>query len=166
MTGSRSHWPSHGVFALPQYVRPSRAGASHAPAHMGRENRPPTRLVDGDNGSGTCVVSRAARDPRSTRPRCRCRLGGVRRSNHAGTAGLYAPCRLRHGMIGLYGAVANANHMAVWGGAELLLGTTRSGSRCPPATGRWCSTWRPPSILWHRQTIRARRPRHAGGLAG
>ena len=27
------------------------------------------------------------------------------------------------GMIGMYAAVANANHMAVWGGAEPLLGT-------------------------------------------
>jgi LDH2 family malate/lactate/ureidoglycolate dehydrogenase len=27
------------------------------------------------------------------------------------------------GMIGLYAAVANANHMATWGGADLLLGT-------------------------------------------
>ena len=26
-------------------------------------------------------------------------------------------------MIGIYSAVANANHMATWGGAELLLGT-------------------------------------------
>jgi LDH2 family malate/lactate/ureidoglycolate dehydrogenase len=27
------------------------------------------------------------------------------------------------GMVGLYAAVANANHMAAWGGADLLLGT-------------------------------------------
>ena len=27
------------------------------------------------------------------------------------------------GMIALYAAVANANHMATWGGADLLLGT-------------------------------------------
>jgi len=48
---------------------------------------------------------------------------GVRRSNHAGPAGLYAEMPAAAGMIGLYAAVANANHMAAWGGADLLLGT-------------------------------------------
>ena len=48
---------------------------------------------------------------------------GVRRSNHAGPAGLYAEMPAAAGMIGLYAAVANANHMATWGGADLLLGT-------------------------------------------
>src|SRR5258708_22369940 len=48
---------------------------------------------------------------------------GVRKSNHAGTAGIYAEMPTHHGMIGFYAAVANANHMAVWGGSELLLGT-------------------------------------------
>src|ERR1700752_335703 len=48
---------------------------------------------------------------------------GVRRSNHAGPAGLYAEMPAAQGMIALYAAVANANHMAAWGGAEHLLGT-------------------------------------------
>ena len=30
---------------------------------------------------------------------------------------------VKHGMVGLYSAVASANHMAVWGGVEALLGT-------------------------------------------
>jgi LDH2 family malate/lactate/ureidoglycolate dehydrogenase len=47
----------------------------------------------------------------------------VRNSNHAGAAGVYAAMPLVHGMIGIYSAVANANHMAVWGGTDLLLGT-------------------------------------------
>ncbi len=47
----------------------------------------------------------------------------MRRSNHAGPAGLYAEMPAAHGMIGFYAAVANANHMATWGGADLLLGT-------------------------------------------
>src|SRR6266516_4477320 len=48
---------------------------------------------------------------------------GVRRSNHAGPAGLYAEMPAAQGMIALYAAVANANHMATWGVADLLLGT-------------------------------------------
>jgi LDH2 family malate/lactate/ureidoglycolate dehydrogenase len=48
---------------------------------------------------------------------------GARRSNHAGAAGVYAALPLVHGMIGIYSVVASANHMAMWGGAETLLGT-------------------------------------------
>src|SRR5262249_18559481 len=49
---------------------------------------------------------------------------GARRSNHAGSAGVYAEEPLRRaGMIGIYSVVASANHMAMWGGAETLLGT-------------------------------------------
>jgi L-2-hydroxycarboxylate dehydrogenase (NAD+) len=48
---------------------------------------------------------------------------GVNRSNHAGPASLYAAMPLAHDMIGLYFAVGNANHMAPWGGIDLLLST-------------------------------------------
>jgi LDH2 family malate/lactate/ureidoglycolate dehydrogenase len=48
---------------------------------------------------------------------------GVSRSNHAGPASLYAAMPLEHEMIGLYFAVGNANHMAPWGGVDLLLST-------------------------------------------
>src|ERR1051325_7326104 len=48
---------------------------------------------------------------------------GARRSNHTGAAGTYAAMALPHDMIGIYAAVANANHMPVWGAAESLLST-------------------------------------------
>src|SRR6185369_178726 len=48
---------------------------------------------------------------------------GTRRSNHAGAAGAYAALMLPHDMVGIYGVVASANHMPVWGGVESLLGT-------------------------------------------
>ena len=44
-------------------------------------------------------------------------------SGHAGAAGVYAALPLKADMIGLYSAVANANHMPLAGGAEPLLGT-------------------------------------------
>ena len=44
-------------------------------------------------------------------------------SNHAGAAGVYAALPLKADMIGMYAAVANANHMPLAGGAEPLLGT-------------------------------------------
>jgi LDH2 family malate/lactate/ureidoglycolate dehydrogenase len=42
---------------------------------------------------------------------------------------------VEHGMIGLYAAVANANHMAVWGGTEFLLGTNPLGIAVPSGDG-------------------------------
>ena len=48
---------------------------------------------------------------------------GVRRSNHAGAAGVYAEMPVAHDMVGIYAAVSTANHMAPWGGAEPLMGT-------------------------------------------
>ena len=56
-------------------------------------------------------------------------------SNHASTAGIYAEMPVHHGMIGLYGAVANANHMAAWGGTDLLLGTNPLGIGVPSGSG-------------------------------
>ena len=44
-------------------------------------------------------------------------------SDHAGAAGVYAALPLKADMIGMYAAVANANHMPLAGGAEPLLGT-------------------------------------------
>jgi LDH2 family malate/lactate/ureidoglycolate dehydrogenase len=48
---------------------------------------------------------------------------GVRWSNHAGPASLYASMPLEHDMIGLYLAVGNANHLPAWGGLDMLLST-------------------------------------------
>jgi L-2-hydroxycarboxylate dehydrogenase (NAD+) len=62
---------------------------------------------------------------------------GVRRSNHAGPAGLYAEMPAAHGMIGMYAAVANANHMAVWGGADPLLGTNPLAFGVPSGSGTY-----------------------------
>ena len=59
----------------------------------------------------------------------------MRRSNHAGPAGLYAEMPAAAGMIGMYAAVANANHMAVWGGADPLLGTNPLAFGVPSGAG-------------------------------
>ena len=55
--------------------------------------------------------------------------------NHAGVAGVYAMMPLAHDMIGLYAAVGNANHMAPWGGTELLLSTNPIAVAIPSAKG-------------------------------
>jgi len=57
----------------------------------------------------------------------------------------YAAMPLEHDMIGLYLAVGNANHMAPWGGIDLLLSTIRSRWPRRETKGPSSSTWRPRS---------------------
>ena len=114
----------HGIFRLPQYVRRLAAGGfNKRPSITVKKTGPATALVDGDNGMGHLVMSRAAEEAMALAREAGAAWVGVRRSNHAGPAGLYAEMPAAAGMIGVYAAVANANHMATWGGADLLLGT-------------------------------------------
>jgi L-2-hydroxycarboxylate dehydrogenase (NAD+) len=127
---------AHGIFRLPQYVRRIRAGGFNLrPNIKVTKTAAATALIDGDNAIGHLVVSRAADTAVALAREAGIGWVGVRGSNHAGTAGLYAAMPVAHGMIGLYSAVANANHMAVWGGSELLLGTNPLGIAVPSGDG-------------------------------
>ena len=114
----------HGIFRLPQYVRRIRGGAVNVRpnVHVAREAAG-MALVDGDNGMGHVVMSFAARTAIDKAKTAGVAWVGVNHSNHAGPASLYASMPLEHDMIGLYLAVGNANHMAPWGGIDLLLST-------------------------------------------
>jgi LDH2 family malate/lactate/ureidoglycolate dehydrogenase len=48
---------------------------------------------------------------------------GVRGGNHAGPAALYVRPQANVGMVGLAAAVGSANHVAPFGGSDILLGT-------------------------------------------
>ena len=114
----------HGIFRLPQYVRRIRGGAVNVrPRVRIAREAAGMALVDGDNGMGHVVMSFAARAAIRKARTAGAAWVGVRRSNHAGPASLYAAMPLEHDMIGLYLAVGNANHMAPWGGIDLLLST-------------------------------------------
>jgi L-2-hydroxycarboxylate dehydrogenase (NAD+) len=114
----------HGIFRLPQYVRRIRAGAVNVRPriHVASETEA-MALVDGDNGMGHLVMRFAARLAMDKAARQGVGWVGVRRSNHAGPAALYATMPLQRDMVGLYLAVGNANHLPPWGGTELLLST-------------------------------------------
>lgn len=115
---------AHGVFRLPQYIRRIEGGAvNRTPSIAVDRTAAATALVDGDNGMGHLVMRRAAEVAAELAGEAGVGWVGVRRSNHAGPASLYATMPLAHGMIGIYSAVASANHMAPWGGVDLLLGT-------------------------------------------
>src|SRR5437868_12223627 len=127
---------AHGVFRLPQYMRRLKAGGFNKhPNITVTRSAPATALVDGDNGMGHLVMSRAAETAIALARETGVAWVGVRRSNHAGPAGLYAEMPAAQGMIGLYSAVANANHMAVWGGADSLLGTNPLAIGVPSGAG-------------------------------
>jgi len=114
----------HGIFRLPQYVRRIRAGGMNLRPniHVVQETEA-TALVDGDNGMGHLVMRFAAQVAMDKAERAGVSWVGVRRSNHAGPAALYAMMPLERNMIGIYIAVGSANHMPPWGGVELLLST-------------------------------------------
>jgi LDH2 family malate/lactate/ureidoglycolate dehydrogenase len=115
---------AHGVFRLPQYVRRLKAGGVNPkPNIQVTKTAAATALVDGDNGMGHLVMARAAETAIALARDVGIAWVGARRSNHAGAAGVYAALPLAHGMVGIYSVVASANHMAMWGGAETLLGT-------------------------------------------
>src|SRR5215470_1370298 len=127
---------AHGIFRLAHYIRRLKAGAVNPrPDIKVIQTALATALVDGDNGMGHLVMSRAAETAIALARECGVSWVGATHSNHASTAGIYAEMPVHHGMIGLYAAIANANHMAVWGGAELLLGTNPLGIGVPSGAG-------------------------------
>jgi LDH2 family malate/lactate/ureidoglycolate dehydrogenase len=114
----------HGVFRVPHYVRRIRAGGVNLEPNIRvvRE-KPGMALVDGDNGMGHLVMRFATRTAIEKARASGVAWVGVRMSNHAGPALLYARMAAAAGMCGLYCCVGNANHLAPWGGLELLLST-------------------------------------------
>jgi LDH2 family malate/lactate/ureidoglycolate dehydrogenase len=115
---------SHGIFRLPQYVRRLRAGGMNPTPDIQVSRRAPAvAVVEGDNGMGHLVMSKAAETAVSIARDMGVAWVGARRSNHAGSGGVYAALPLAAGMVGIYTVVASANHMAPWGGTDSLLGT-------------------------------------------
>jgi LDH2 family malate/lactate/ureidoglycolate dehydrogenase len=114
----------HGVIRLPQYIKRIQAGGINKnPRIRVVQERAAMAVIDGDNGMGHLVVSRAVDLAIE-----KARTAGVawvstRYSNHAGPASLYASRPLEHDMLGLYFAVGNANHLPPWGGRDMLLST-------------------------------------------
>ena len=125
----------HGVSRLPQYARRIKAGGFNVrPNIRVVREQASTALINGDNGMGHLVMSRAAaiaiEKARTTG------IGWVNSqfSNHAGPASLYATMPLAHDMIGLYFAVGNANHLPPWGGLDMLLSTNPVAAAIPAGT--------------------------------
>ncbi len=122
----------HGVSRLPQYARRIRAGGFNVkPDIRVVQEHLSTALINGDNGMGHLVMSRAAE--MAIEKASVTGIGWVSSqfSNHAGPASLYASMPLAHDMIGLYFAVGNANHLPPWGGLSMLLSTNPIAAAIP-----------------------------------
>jgi LDH2 family malate/lactate/ureidoglycolate dehydrogenase len=114
----------HGVFRLPQYIRRIQTGGINTKPDIRIIRRAKaTALVDGDNGLGSLVVSRAVEEAIALARDNGVGWVGTRHGNHAGAAAVYAAMPVEHEMIGLYFAVGNANHLPPWGGIDMLLST-------------------------------------------
>jgi L-2-hydroxycarboxylate dehydrogenase (NAD+) len=114
----------HGIFRLPQYVRRIQAGGVNLKPEIRVEReRTAMALVDGDNAQGHLAMKFAAELAIRKARSAGSAWVGVRRGNHAGPASLYAKMAMREGMIGMYFAVGNANHLPPWGGVDMLLST-------------------------------------------
>ena len=139
----------HGVFRLPQYIGRIRAGGMEVnPDISVVSERPATALLDGGNGPGHLVMSRAAEIAMEKAKTTGVAWVGARYSNHAGPAFLYARMPLARDMIGLYVAVGSANHMPPWGGTDLLLSTNPIAVAIP-------SKSQPPVVLDMATTVAA-----------
>ncbi len=114
----------HGVFRLPQYIRRIKGGAVNIkPDIRVVREAAGMALVDGDNGMGHLVMRFATEKAIEKAKTAGVAWVGVKWSNHAGPASLYAAMPLEHDMVGLYLAVGNANHLPAWGGLDMLLST-------------------------------------------
>ncbi|MPZ87244.1 MAG: Ldh family oxidoreductase [Nitriliruptorales bacterium] len=114
----------HGIFRLPSYARRLEEGGYNLRPDIRLVHETPvSALVDGDNGIGQVVVTHAVATALDKAEQSGIGWVGIRGSNHAGAGGVYASMALPRGLIGVYMAVGNANHMPPWGGVDLLLST-------------------------------------------
>ncbi len=115
---------THGVFRLRQYANRLRdGGCNPTPAVRIVTESMATAVIDGDNGLGHLAL-KAATELAITKAR-QAGIGWVcvRGGNHGGPAALYVRPQAEAGMAGLCAAVGSANHVAPFGGTDLLLGT-------------------------------------------
>lgn len=117
-------YDTHGLFRLRQYVNRLRDGGCNPRAQpkLLRETSA-TALIDGDNGLGHLAMALACDLAMAKAKVTGIGWVGVRGGNHAGPAALYVRPQAAAGMIGICAAVGSANHVAPFGGSDLLLGT-------------------------------------------
>jgi L-2-hydroxycarboxylate dehydrogenase (NAD+) len=139
----------HGVIRLPMYLKRIQAGGLNVNPHITVvHERAAMAVVDGDNGMGHLVVSKAVDLAIEKARSAGVAWVSTRNSNHAGPASLYSRRPLQHDMLGLYFAVGNANHLPPWGGMDMLLSTNPISAGIPAGS-------EPPVVLDMATTVAA-----------
>ena len=126
----------HGIFRLPAYLKRIRAGGVnlHPNIHIERDQGA-TALINGDNALGHLVMNKAVELAlEKVKQHSVCWIGS-HYGNHSGAASVYVRKLAEQGYIGIYMAVGNANHMAPWGGIDLLLSTNPIAIAVPAGEG-------------------------------
>jgi LDH2 family malate/lactate/ureidoglycolate dehydrogenase len=131
----RGVW-SHGVVRMPMYLERLRKGVTNPrPNIQVQEVAAAAVLVDGDNGSGLVVATRAMTEAIARAGACGIGLAGVRRSNHFAAAATYAQMAARAGCFGM--VFTNASPaMPPWGGARPMFGTSPFAFSAPTEPDR------------------------------
>ncbi len=125
----------HGVIRVPQYTKRIEDGAINVrPEITLTRETPVSALVDGDNGLGQVVMTRAVETAIDKAEAVGMAWVGAVRSTHAGAAGVYTDLVCRQGMIAIYMAAATGKVMPPWGGRERLLGTNPIAIAVPGGT--------------------------------
>jgi LDH2 family malate/lactate/ureidoglycolate dehydrogenase len=126
----------HGIFRLPAYLKRIRAGGVNLNPNIRIEREQgATALINGDNALGHLVMNRAVDLAiEKVKKHSVCWIGS-HYGNHSGAASVYVRKLAEQGYIGIYMAVGNANHMAPWGGIDLLLSTNPIAIAVPAGEG-------------------------------
>ncbi len=126
----------HGIFRLPAYLKRIRAGGVNLKPniHVEREQGA-TALINGDNALGHLVMNRAVELAIEKVKKYSVCWIGSHYGNHSGAASVYVRKLAEQGYVGIYMAVGNANHMAPWGGIDLLLSTNPIAIAVPAGNG-------------------------------
>lgn len=126
----------HGIFRLPAYLKRIRAGGINLKPniHIEREQGA-TALINGDNALGHLVMNRAVELAIEKVKKYSVCWIGSHYGNHSGAASVYVRKLAEQGYVGIYMAVGNANHMAPWGGIDLLLSTNPIAIAVPAGSG-------------------------------
>ena len=126
----------HGIFRLPAYLKRIRAGGVNLNPNIRIEREQgATALINGDNALGHLVMNKAVDLAiEKVKKHSVCWIGS-HYGNHSGAASVYVRKLAEQGYIGIYMAVGNANHMAPWGGIDLLLSTNPIAIAVPAGEG-------------------------------
>jgi len=128
---------THGVVRLPHYLNRVRLGLTKTRPNIRIERvTPVAALVDGDNGFGFVIATRAMDEAIAMAAEYGIGLASARHSNHFGMAASYVLQALRAGMMSLVFTNASSA-MPPWGGRDPILGTSpfaagAPGGKLPP----------------------------------